>query len=288
MKGSRNIWIVLLLLAAADIVLWRQIGLGNGTRPGYYFFSVGQGDSELVVAPGGAKILIDGGPNASVVSALEKTMPPGDRYLDLVVSSHPQLDHFAGIVNVIENYRIGAFLWNGRSDSPNVAEWRDLVAHIAEKRIAMIPVGRGDIMRAGDSVLHVISPDVFIAQSAELNDTGLVMRVEMPGAAALFAADIGSNIESYLVRRDAAALRTDVLKVAHHGSKYASSADFLRAVSPRAVVIEVGAHNTYGHPSGEALQRIASSTDAAVFRTDQDGTVAIVADGGIYKAITGL
>ena len=288
MARHNLIWFICGLLAVVDVVLWQRVAAGRDLRPGYYFLDVGQGDSELVVMPNGAMILIDGGPDARVVPELEKIMPAGDRYLDVIINSHPQRDHFAGLTAVIQSYGGGAFLWNGRDDSPDVGEWRQLRADAAAAGIPMIPLGRGDMIRVGSGTIDVVSPDGLLAQSAELNDTGLVMRAAMPGAATLFTADIDARIESYLVRRDASALRADFLKIAHHGSRYSSGGDFLRAVGPRAAVIEVGARNTYGHPSREALQRIASSTDARVFRTDRDGTVFAGAEyGGLTVAIWG-
>ena len=111
-------------------------------------------------------------------------------------------------------------------------------------------------------------------QSAELNDTGLVELIKTADFRALFTADIGFNIEDWLVA-NVKDLRADILKVPHHGSKYASGDVFLRAVDPAVAVIEVGAKNTYGQPGAATLARIASSTRATVFRTDQNGTVEV-------------
>lgn len=280
--------LVLFLLCVLDGLLWFQFSFAHGPQPGDYFLDVGQGDSELVILPDGARILIDGGPpNGKAVVELEKLLPIGERYLDLVVLSHPQLDHFGGLGAVLDNFDVGALLWNGRNDSPNVSPWQEFLDEARARGIAMVPLMRGDAIRTEKNVVDVLSPDATLAESAELNDTGLVLLVEAPELRTLFTADIGMNVEDYLLKLESSTLRADVLKAAHHGSKYSSGAAFLRAVNPKVVVIEVGAGNTYGHPGKEALARIVSSTRAQVFRTDQDGTVQVSLVGGTLMAEVG-
>ena len=277
--------LIFFLLIILDIFIWSQLLSVRAVRPGDYFLDVGQGDSELTVFPDGARILIDGGPSPAVVGALEKIFRVGDRYLDLVINSHPQLDHFAGLSTVFDSFEVGAFLTNGRDDSPNVAEWGALIQKAQTNHVPMFALARSDTIKNGSSTIKILSPDLAVAQSAELNDTGIVALAEMPGLRTLFTADIGSNIEQYLITQKND-LHADVLKVAHHGSKYSSSDAFLRAVNPRIVAIEVGAKNTYGHPTPQTLARIASGTHAQVFRTDQNGTIAVFSENGKLKVIT--
>ena len=238
---------------------------------------VGQGDSELIVFPGGMTMMTDAGPTDAVLGSLEKAIP-GRHYLDLALITHPQLDHFNGYNFILDHYEVGAFLYNGRDD-PGVAEWTALKQKIAAKHIPFITLAAGDGVRAAGSEVDILSPDPAFAESAELNDTGLVEMVKTPDFRALFTADIGFNIEDWLVA-NVADLRADILKVPHHGSKYASGGAFLGAVDPAVAVIEVGAKNSYGQPGAATLARIASSTHAAVFRTDEDGTVEISRGGG--------
>jgi competence protein ComEC len=130
----------------------------------------------------------------------------------------------------------------------------------------------------------MISPDSDFVQSGELNDTGLVELVKTPQLTSLFTADTGSNVEDSLLANHAD-LRADILKIPHHGSKYASNSDFLRAVDPKIAVIEVGAKNSFGQPSKEALAHIASSTKAKIFRTDEDGTITITTKDGEIEVL---
>jgi competence protein ComEC len=273
-------------LVVLDGFLWYAIISAGSWRAGDYFLDVGQGDSELIVLPDGVKLLTDGGPDASVVSALARVLPYGDRYIDLAIISHPQADHYNGFNYLLDNWKVGAVLWNGRDDAPTVASWQALKAKIRAQHIPMVPVGRGDRIRVGEAVDDILSPDVAMVQSAELNDTGLIELVQTPDLRTLLTADIAFNVENFLLA-SGANLKADVLKVPHHGSKYSSGAEFLRAVSPTAAIIEVGANNTYGHPAKETLARIASSTNAEIFRTDKNGTVEIFAEEGKLKVRAG-
>jgi competence protein ComEC len=295
-------------LIAADVVMWYQIifatasatmtpGAVSATSPPrIYFLDVGQGDSELVVFPGNIKIMTDAGPDNKVLQSLASVMPQSDTYIDLAIVSHPELDHFGGYNSVLDHYRVGAFIYNGRDAEPGNAAWAQLRAKIKDKNIPLMTLGQGDVIHYATNEIDILSPDSDFAQSGELNDTGLVEFIKTPQLTALFTADTGFNVENVLLAWASASashstssshldLHADVLKIAHHGSKYASGDAFLRAVSPKVAVIGVGAKNTFGQPSKEALARIASSTKAQVFRTDQDGTVAVTAAGGAITVL---
>ena len=276
--------IIVVLLVALTVVIWWNIVSFLTTRniAHAYFLDVGEGDSELVVLPGNIKVMTDAGPDNSVLTSIEKVLPPGDDYIDLAVISHPQLDHFNGYYYLLDHYRIGAFIWNGRDDAATVTEWPALLSKIRAKNIPIITLAAGDKIKYKDNEIDMLSPDSSFAASAELNDTVLVELVKTIGFRILLTADIGFNVEDHLMAQGKD-IRADVLKVAHHGSKYASAAVFLAAVNPKIAVIEVGAKNKYGHPAKETLARIASSTSAVVLRTDQDGTIAISAENGKLK-----
>jgi len=266
MSTSRLGIVILVFIVLADVFVWWEIFGANGPLPGDYFLNVGQGDSELVVLPNGTRILTDAGPDASVVREVEKILPASDRYIDIAVITHPQADHYNGYNYLLDSVGVGAFMWNGRDDDPSVASWKTLLAKIHGEDIPMVTLARGDRITAGDAEDDILSPDSELVSSAELNDTGLVERVKAPGITTLMTADTGMNVEQFLIdHRDN--VHADVLKIGHHGSKFSTSDAFLRAVNPSVAAIEVGASNTYGHP--------ASSTHAAVFRTDQNGTIFI-------------
>jgi competence protein ComEC len=273
--------IVLALLIALDGLLWFFIITELPAAEAHaYFLDVGQGDSELVVFSGNIKVMTDAGPDGKIIESLGKTMREGDRYIDVAIVSHPQLDHFNGFNYLLNNgYRFGVFVYNGRDDGRGVKEWPALLKKISDNNIPLITLKNGDGIRTDNGRIDLLSPDKAFAQSAELNDTGFVELIKTPELRALFMADTGFNVEIFLMKSKKD-IRAHVLKVGHHGSKFSSGTDFLRQVSPRVAVIEVGAKNHYGHPSKQALGRLASSTDAAVFRTDQNGTVDVSVKNG--------
>lgn len=277
---------ILFALVALDCFVWYEIAFARGSAaPAVYFLDVGQGDAELL-RWGSSKILLDAGPDQRVVRSLEKVLPEGDRYLDLAILSHLQLDHFGGFLSLVDRYRIGTFVFNGRMDSPAKEEWQALTEKLVRRGVPLVVLGAGDRVRYGVDELRVLSPDRELIKSGEPNDTGFVMLAQTPEFRTLLTADIGENVERYLLAKGAE-LRADVLKVAHHGSKYSTSAAFLDVVRPRLAVIEVGKGNLYKHPTEEALNRLSSAV-ARVFETDRDGTVAVRAEGGALRVFTGL
>lgn len=285
MKTENNLsHLIIFALVVLDLLTWQGIISGRGAEsPELYFLDVGQGDSELLVLPGGVKILTDSGPNQKVVGSLEKVLDPNDRYIDLAVITHPQLDHFNGFNDILSRYQIGAFIFNGRTDAAAIGEWETLMNKIKEKKIPLIVLASGDKIHFRENQVEIISPNRDFIQSAELNDTGLVELVKTPDFRALLTADIGANVENYLLKRFSAEdLQVSILKVGHHGSKFSSSEDFLKAVEPRVAIIEVGSKNRYGHPTKEALERLKSSTNL-IFRTDQSGNIKIVVEDNKLK-----
>lgn len=280
MKRSDGLsYIIFLSLAALTAFVCFRVFSGRPPdSPRAYFLDVGQGDAELFVFPGNVKIMTDAGPDKKVLSSLDKILPGGDRYIDLAIVSHPQLDHFNGFNFILDQYTVGAFVINGRSDTNGVSEWPELLRKIKERKIPLITLGAGDKIGYGNNEIDILSPDNDFVQSGELNDTGIVELIKTPQFKALLTADIGFAVEDGLVQNHLD-IHTDILKVPHHGSRTSSGGKFLAVVHPRVAVIEVGAHNTYGHPTKEALVRLASS-GARIFRTDIDSTIEIRAENG--------
>ncbi|MBI5731938.1 MAG: MBL fold metallo-hydrolase [Candidatus Magasanikbacteria bacterium] len=277
MRQRGFVILIIVIFIVFDVFLWRQILFsGPNKNTELYFLDVGQGDSQLVILPGGVKILIDGGPDKKVLDGLAAVLRPTDRYIDLAVLSHPQTDHFTGLIDILKRYKVGVFVSSGGRGSAQ--SFADLEKVIAENKIPGVTLARGDRIKYEDNNFDILSPSPALLESDEPNDWGLVMRLETSGMKALFTGDIDSRIEEELVQEYD--MDIDVLKVAHHGSKFSSSVEFLRAATPQIAFIEVG-KNTYGHPTKDALERLAA-VGAQIFRADQNGTIKIeVADSKI-------
>jgi len=272
MKYSLSIFSGLIFL---NLFVWYWvIGGAPDKALNLYFLKAGQGDSELAVLPGGIKVLIDGGPGTETLSSLSEIMPPTSRYIDMIILSHPQLDHFGGLIPILERYKVGVFVWNG--ETANDESWKDLTKLIENHRVAAVSVAKGDVIRYKENSFKVLAPSEG-SLSADPNDDSIIARLSSGGISALFTGDATASLEQYVASNGG--IKSDILKVSHHGSKTSSITSFLSAVLPRIAVIEVG-KNTYGHPTPAALQRLAA-IGASVYRTDKDGTVHVRAKDGL-------
>lgn len=263
-----------LALVGFNLFIWYSIIVGKGDATEMYFLNVGQGDSQLIELPGGVQFLIDGGPDRSVIFELAEVLPATDRYIDVVFVTHPQLDHFGGLVDVLERYRVGAVIATGR-DSEDEA-WRDFVEVIKRKKVPIVLVGAGDVIRYKDSLVSVLAPNDELLSSPEVNESSLVLKLQSGSVKALFTGDIGFEAENYIA--NAYDVDVDVLKVGHHGSKFSSGLEFLEEVTPVISVIQVG-KNRFGHPTEAAIQRLIK-VNSSVYRNDRDGTVRLRANDG--------
>lgn len=277
--------IFVVFLLGLNFLVWSRIA---GSTDGdlnleIYALAVGQGDSQLIRLPGGPKLLIDGGPpNGQLLAALSRVLPANDRRIDLVMISHPQLDHFGGLVELLERYEIGLVLTNGQESDQ--AAYRELKERAAEKNINFLDLAQSDVVSYRDSRLNILWPQAGVVSAKNPNDDALVAALTSNDAVSLFTADIPAAVERKIVSFFKEPV--DILKVAHHGSKNSSAAGFLASIRPKLALIGVG-KNSYGHPAPATLKNL---TDAgvAIYRTDNDGTVKLVVGGGKLKVFKGL
>lgn len=238
---------------------------------------VGQGDAILLEGSRGGRILVDGGPDPDrLLVALDERLPPWDRRVDAVILTHPHEDHVAGLALLLARYRVGRVLEPGmHGPGPGYAAWDERLANGA------IPYGRlatGDRLTLDDARLTVLWPDPGTVPAAPadtgtaINNVSVVLLGEVDGRRFLLSGDIEEGVDPTIVARGLPSV--DLLKIAHHGSRTASTDAFLEAVRPAVAVASAGADNRYGHPNPETLARIAAG-GARVLRTDRDGTVEI-------------
>ena len=248
-----------------------------------YFLNVGQGDAQLINYPGDAQVLIDGGRSPQVLNELVKALPSLDRYIDLIILTHPDFDHFGGLIDVLKTYQVGAVISTGRKGTSEA--WADFEKAVKENGAKTVNLMQGDGIRFGDHRLYILSPSWKNLKHKKVNESGLVILQKTsagsggPELRILYAADIGAETEKELAKKYD--LSADILKVPHHGSKFSSSAGFLQAVNPKISAIGVG-KNTYGHPTDQVLNRLAN-IGSKIFRTDKNGTVKIIFDGEKLK-----
>jgi competence protein ComEC len=264
--------LVLLMITG---VIWYAVYTESRGTLRVAFLNVGQGDAIFIESPTHNQILLDGGPGTAVLGELGRVMPFYDRSLDAVMMSHPNLDHFAGFIEVLRRYSVGYDLESGRSHT--IPEYTAFTTAVAERGVKKIFLRRGTtIDLGGGAVLIILSPEERDMGAKNLNDTMVVARLVYGKTAFLLTGDMEKGLEARLVK-NGDALSAQVLKVGHHGSKTSSSEIFLQAVRPEYSVIEVG-KNSYGHPTQEILTRLATA-HSAIFRTDTDGTIIFESDG---------
>ncbi len=240
------------------------------------FFDVGQGDAIHVATPDGYELLIDGGPTAAVLRELSRNRSFFDHDIDVVVATHPDSDHIAGLVDVFERYVVDYIVESGaQSDTATAAAFDDAARTEGARRIL---AKAGQIIQLGASTtVQILSPRGNTSEW-ETNTASVVVRVVYGDTAFMLTGDAPTSIEEYLVRSYGQQLRSDVLKLGHHGSKTSSSEVFLEAVHPVYAIVSAGVDNRYGHPHQEVLDRVAAQ-HIEIERTDERGAVTFKSNG---------
>jgi competence protein ComEC len=261
---------------------------------------VGQGDA-IIISKGHNQVLVDGGPSSDkILSCLENEVPFYDRKIELIVLTNSDFDHMNGISAVVERYRVIQFVTaDGVHES---ASLNKLVDKLAENKVRAGAVERGDKLVIADKQgrnkleFEIIWPPdtneeyvaVFSDQINEekrkqvlgasakrgnLNERSVGMKLLEGNKKILLMGDLGDQSEKALIEMGILD-DIDILKVGHHGSKYATTREFLQIIKPELAVISVGAKNSYGHPTEQTLTRL-QEIGSQVRRTDLDGQVEI-------------
>lgn len=254
-KSRKIVWAILAVLVGASVLIWMLVWRLDKTRNlEVIFFDVGQGDSIFIETPEGFQVLIDGGPDLTILDKLGKEMAFYDRTIDLVVLTHPDHDHIFGLLEVLKRYQIKNVLWTGVVK--DTAEWKEWQRLIKEEGAEIIIAQAGQrIIYSSDIFFNILFPfENLEGQEVEdSNNASVVLKLVFRDKAFLFTGDISQKIEEQLTD-----LNADILKVAHHGSKVSTGLEFLQAVSPEIAIISVG-ENQWGHPAQETLKNLEQS-----------------------------
>lgn len=245
------------------------------------FCNVGQGDAVYILFPDGRDMVIDGGPNDTVLGCLGRHMPFWDRTIDVVVLTHPENDHLRGLLGVVERYHVGYVV---RSASSNHTEgFNRFIGLIRSRSITEKIVTKGERIAIGDTRLIVLWPSqeqiqsrVLGASTQHLNDDSVVLLLRYGSFDALFPGDADTRVEDRYRDVSLADEYLELLKVPHHGSQTGISETFLAKLKPRIAVISVG-KNSYGHPSPDVLQMLAHYAGRVL--TTLEGDREIISDG---------
>lgn len=274
------------------------------------FLDVGQGDS-ILIQKGTQQVLVDGGQGMAVLRRLKEELPLFDRKIDVVIATHPDRDHLEGIVHVIERYEVGLVLLPQMPSGTQLqATWLTELKELVERKQVAYRFGwAGQELELDRVKLSILGPfrdgdptspsglrgaGKIIAPGNKTNNAAVLTRVDYGSMSFLLTSDAETPVEKMLVEKYKGSgtlnsrfltpsLDVDVLKAGHHGSKTSTTAELLAAASPSAVVVSVGADNRYGHPHPTVMDRL---KDLQVWRTDQDGSVQFIAEGGQWLVRT--
>ncbi len=256
--------------------------IGDREQLTVHVLDVGQGDSILVESPTGRRVLIDGGPDGALLQRrLAEQLPWWSRRIDVVILTHPSADHLIGLTETLRRYDVG-FVVDPQLESGTVygRQWAEALRERGDLTVARAEQGM-ELDLGGGALLEILHPpsERPFDTAAEHDDNSVVAKLSYGEVSFLFAADIYGPGEEFLLG-SGVDVNATVLKVAHQGSRYSSSMEFLEAVSPRIAIITAGRDNRFGHPHPETLERLESLRPApAVLRTDVHGTVTVVTDG---------
>ncbi len=267
--------LTILILALANVFVWQFVwGLSNNLK--VVFFDIGQGDSIFIETPQKHQILIDGGSSSKVAEKLGKQMPFWDKTIDLVILTHPDYDHLRGLLDVLDNYQVENILWTGeKSEGKTFETW---LSKIKQENANIVLAKAGTLVLAGKAKMEILYPLELPKQDLiNNNKSSIAAKLSFGNARFFFTGDIDKQAEQEIIFQGQD-ISSDILKVSHHGSRSATSPEFLANVQPEMAVISVGKDNSYGHPHQEVLSNLLEF-GIKVMRTDQQGDISLFSDG---------
>lgn len=274
--------ITLLLLSAEFDVANRQIAQVFGVRDSspdlltVAFLDVGQGDAIFIETPDQVQLLIDGGPDASVLRELPKEMPFWDKSLDVILATHPDKDHIGGLVDVLNHYQVSEIIKT--SNDSNTAVSSALVFASEAEGANIEIVHSGQIIKLGASTTLTIFSPSGDPTNWESNNSSIVAKLTYGDIDFMLTGDASRGIEEYLVLTYGSALESEVLKLGHHGSRTSSADEFLDTVKPDYAIVSSGLHNRFGHPHQEVVEAV-TKRSIKLMNTADFGTIVFKSDG---------
>lgn len=216
------------------------------------FLDVGQGDAILIQLEGGTTVLIDAGPDSTVVERVGRSLPFFDRTIEYAIATHPDADHHAGYFPLLKRYTIGHFLFSaGKSGT-----WELLLAQVrgAGAQTAALAQGSAVALPEGAALTVLWPPAGF--SPANTNDASAVLLFTYGGQEFLLLGDAPKEVERRILAQYPE-LKADVVKLGHHGSRTSTSDALLKRIMPKFAVLSFGAGNRFGHPHKEVLEALA-------------------------------
>ncbi|PIP27995.1 MAG: hypothetical protein COX29_03530 [Candidatus Moranbacteria bacterium CG23_combo_of_CG06-09_8_20_14_all_35_22] len=279
MFSKKYSYFILLFLLAISLILAGIIYNSQSRKLKIVFFDVGQGDA-IMLSQGQNQILIDGGPSGKIeLEKLGRHIPFWDRKIEIVIATHPDQDHIGGLIDVMKNYEIGKVIDNSVQSDSQV--YKNYLEIIKNKNIKRLKGKAGINIKIKDADLEILYPNAVLENPPaggpkNTNTDSLVAKLVYSESSFLFMGDLPIEKENDFINKNLD-LKTQVLKVSHHGSKNATSEEFLDKIIPADAIISVGKNNRYGHPAGELLERL-KARKINILRTDEKGDIEYICE----------
>jgi competence protein ComEC len=240
-----------------------------------HFIDVGQGDSILIETPNGSKMLIDGGVPSKGNEVVSYLKEEGITTIDLLVSTHPDIDHIGGLIRVIEEIKVKKILDSGKLHTTKT--YFRYLNKIKQEEIPVQLARTGQrLYLDGNISIKILNKYNFMKTS---NQSSLVLLLQYGVIDLLMMGDVGIDQEQRLM--DKYNLRSEIIKVAHHGSGTSSSYEFLKEVSPETAILTYGPYNHFGHPVSRVIDNL-QQTGATIYSTAKSGNIIITTNGKSY------
>lgn len=241
------------------------------------FLDVGQGDAIFIESPNGKQILIDGGEGSVVVRKLSKLIPFYDRTIDMILATHHDSDHAGGFPEIFKRFHVQMYGVPPKEDSDGL--------FFELERLSERERSNNIILTAGDKIVLDTDKEIFIKiiwpprdiVIDENNESSIVAYLSYGDTSFLLTGDASREIERKIISTDID-VESDVLKLGHHGSKTATSEEFIQTVKPKYSIISAGEGNKFGQPHEEVLE-ILSKTKTEVLRTSELGNIIFQSNG---------
>jgi competence protein ComEC len=280
MKNNQKQYYFLIFIVILNIFIWSfYFSLKSDDKLKVYFLDIGQGDAILVVTPNNNKILIDGGPDSSVLNQLGKVMGFFDRDINIILATHPDKDHIAGLPLVLNHYKVDYFI-------DSVADWstnayQTLENEAKDKNIMTFYGKRGMVIvldKKHGVYLHILYPGGDDFTLTDNNDLSIVAKLVYGDTSFLLTGDATKLVENMLDSTDGEYLKSTVLKAGHHGSDTSSSKTFVEIVDPKYSIISAGLNNKYGHPKPITIKTL-KEEGSEVLSTYELGNIEFISNG---------
>ncbi len=240
-----------------------------------HFINVGQGDSTLIETPNGKTILVDGGPPSAGKKLLDYLKQNGITSIDLLVATHPDIDHIGGLIPVMKQFNIKKILDSGKIY--HTETYFDYLQQIKERNIP-IEFPKAKSMIAIDSAISLEVLNTFSGFKSR-NQSSIVLSLDYKSIDFLLMADVEVKQEKKLLKQFD--LQSEILKVAHHGSDTSTSLEYLKEVQPEKAILSYSKDNLYGHPKREIIDSL-QQVGATIYSTAKAGDIIVTTDGYDY------